>query len=411
LRVPFTAVLAAIVALSSTSARADSLPESENDVGPAQPATPEPPTTEPPPPETASPESAPAVAADEAVVVLGVEPHARLYIFEGETDADGMRWRKTATTETAWAYAHEDSFVVLRLKPRTGRQSYAVTKVFVEHVFGAAYEWQPSSSAWTFAAPAGEVTFVGGLRIVKIGPRRVLMDDPLVTRERAADFLAAKHPELAGRLGVAPLRLAESPSEASHTPRQGVLTSWSLGVAGGPMALKSAAGAFARSGSGVAIAFMLGVALWDHVPINVTIGGGNLGDHQPFTEFVVDCTSYGGTTLSCGGPHAEKSVVRTGELLGLETGYQHRFRPWPWWSLLPAVLVGHAWMLKEFSRGVECGGCVDVPITGVDTSGVYVAPAFKLTFVNIAAITARTEIFLTGDMAYRTLFGVEFGLP
>ncbi len=341
----------------------------------------------------------------DATVVMAVEPGCRLFVFEGESDLAG-KWRRTATKAAAWARS-EDGFIVIKLSPRTGRQSYGVTTIFPEGMPGI-YEASPGASVAVFNAPPGKVTLVGRLTVVAGQTGPIVAVDDAVTRQAAEAFLAKNHPEVPAAVEGGSLQMLTA--NESEAPR-GVLTGMTFGMAGGPAALKLGAEQRARAGAGGSVSLAVGVALWDHVPINFTLGRLFLDDREPFTEFVVDCTTHNGVTLGCSEPHAQESRVTSGIMLGLETGYQHRFRPASSTSLVPAVIVGHIWTPNGFSRGVACEGCTSIPLPGIDVGGTYVGPSFKVTFGAWLAVTARAEWFLDGDLSYRALFGGELGAP
>lgn len=342
----------------------------------------------------------------DVTVIIAVEPACRLFIFEGESDAAGV-WRRSATKAAAWARS-EDGFIVLRLNPRTGRQSYGVTTIFFDDGTPGIYEASSGGSVAVFNAPPGAATFVGRLMLGSGQTGLVVSVDNAVTRQAVAEFVAKKHPELPASLEVGSLQMLTTHEPAAPP---GVLTSYTFGMAGGPAALKLGAEQRARAGSGGSVSLTFGVALWDHVPINFSLGRLILEDREPFTEFVVDCTTQNGVSLGCSDPHAQESKVTSGLMLGLETGYQYRFRPASWTSLVPAVIVGHIWTASGFSRGVGCDGCKSIPLSGVDVEGSYVGPSLKMTFGASLAVTARAEWFLNGDLSYRALFGGELGAP
>jgi len=202
------------------------------------------------------------------------------------------------------------------------------------------------------------------------------------------------------------------PENPDGTPRHGVLSGYFIGIEGGVASLKSSANDRAAIGPGGAVALSLGMALWDQLPLGFSFGGVFMEDKTPFSEFVVDCTTVGGTPVGCGDPQSQKSTIN-GSFLSFETGYQRRFRPMPTVSLLPAALVGYLAAPGGLSRGVGCDGCKSIPVDGVSPGGVYLAPSFKITFgrTGFFAVALRSELFLTGDLLHRTLLGLEIGAP
>jgi hypothetical protein len=142
----------------------------------------------------------------------------------------------------------------------------------------------------------------------------------------------------------------------------------------------------------------------------LSIGALVFKDRKPISEVVVDCTTLHGSPINCGDPYTKESTVG-GALIALDTGYQHRFRPWHSASVLPTALMGYAWNLGGLSREIGCDGCKEVPVRGVDASGLYVGPALKITFGGFLALGLRSEVFLTGDLAHRTILDLEVGSP
>jgi hypothetical protein len=354
---------------------------------------------------------------EDAVVVFAVKAACRVLINEGEID--GSQWRTTAPMAVAWARSERD-FVVLTLKPRAGNKAYAVGTVFAEDASGKNYFSSGGGPMVVFHASPGQVTYAGTLHLVPQGNLAAIAVDEEVRREQLYAFLKSEHPELALPLRFEAMQTLDpstgggagaEPSAPAAFGR--VLTGMTFGVSGGFSALRAEAAQRVSAGSGFALVFALGVALWDHVPINFSVSRLILDDRQPITETVVECTMHYGAILGCDNPHQESSDVRSGVMLALETGYQHRFTfvrsaAWPV-SLVPALIVGHVWTPTGFTRGVACDGCASIPIEGADVAGYYLGPAVKLTFGKWLALTARVEHYLSGDMADRFLFGGELG--
>jgi len=201
--------------------------------------------------------------------------------------------------------------------------------------------------------------------------------------------------------------------EASGTPRPGTLSGGALALDVGLISLHSAAAQRGQIGSGGTVDIRLSFAFWDQWLLGIMGGGLLPSDHAPFEQRVVDCQTVNGTQVGCDDmARNQKSTVSNG-FLGLETGYQHRFRPWRTSSLLPKVIVGYAQRLSKLSRGVNCDGCKSIPIEDVNTSGVFLAPAFAVTFgaTGELAVGVRSEWYLIGDLAQRTMLDFELGLP
>jgi hypothetical protein len=347
-------------------------------------------------------------AGGDAVVVLAVEPRSQVLLYEGETD--GWTWRQTNTRAVANLWT-EDNFLVLRLPRRIGNQSYAIGLAMPYGFDGPKFTAYQGNGVPVFHAPAGQVTFVGGVSLRPRGEFLSAEIDETATIERAHRFMQQSYP----RLPVAAsetLELVPAHDRIEIDRSDRILSSFALGFYLGPSRLKGPAAQRAVAGPGEATLFTLALSLWDELALGLTAGRVVPRDRKPFSEVVVECTTYYGFTEGCGDPHsAESDIVAT--TLSVETGYQRRFRPWRPVALLPAVLVGYTWNPGGLSREiVACDDCKKVPIGGVSARGAYVAPTFKVTFLSgFLALGVRSEIFLTGDVAHRTMLGLELGAP
>jgi hypothetical protein len=97
-----------------------------------------------------------------AIIVLKVEPVARVSMVPGTVDRDGWRMAPGQSSYGAWA---EDGTIIIKVKPRTGRETYGVTVVTPDDGKYARYQARRGVSVPTFHATAGQVTFVGAIRI------------------------------------------------------------------------------------------------------------------------------------------------------------------------------------------------------------------------------------------------------
>lgn len=356
----------------------------------------------------------PAVSLDpmksEAIVVMAVQPDAALTFLPGQDD--GAIWRDDGDIGDVTADA-QDGFVVLEIAPTAQRQNYALGHA--KFGSGRAFVWKDGAHAPVFRAVPGQVTFVGGLAFTVEGSQISAVPDRSVTLEQVQIFMRRAFPNLPPPVEGEPLRFVMVGEPIAHRlpRREGFLSGGSLGVFGGPAALKPAAAERGGIGTGSSVAITVGTAWRDRVPLTLVWSLLNLSDRRPFSESVVDCTTLSGAVVSCGDPHAEDSTVASGSLLALETGYQHRFRPASWTSLLPAAVFGYLWSVGQFSRGVGCEGCSpSIPIQGVHVGGPYVGASFKMTSNEMPmALTARAEFFARGDLGHRFLLGIELGAP
>jgi hypothetical protein len=146
----------------------------------------------------------PAPGGDEAVVVLAVEPRARVSLFEGERR--GAEWTCTSAFNIA-SVAPEGGFIVLKLRPRMGSENYGIGQVLPDGVGGESFTVHRYSAVPAFHAPAGVVTFVGGVQLGGDDERLRMAPDASTTVEDAQRFLQASYPGLAGNVAYDPLVL------------------------------------------------------------------------------------------------------------------------------------------------------------------------------------------------------------
>lgn len=141
---------------------------------------------------------------DEAVVVLAVAPRARLSLFEGERR--GAEWSCKSAFNIANA-SPERGFIVVKLRPRTGSENYAIGQVVPDEVGAEPFVVHRYAAVPAFHAPAGVVTFVGGVQLGGKDERLRMAPDASTTVEDAQRFLQASYPELAGKVAYDPLIL------------------------------------------------------------------------------------------------------------------------------------------------------------------------------------------------------------
>lgn len=201
-------------------------------------------------------------------------------------------------------------------------------------------------------------------------------------------------------------------SEFTGTYRGGTLSGAYFGLDLGLLAVRQRARERVGIGPGPGFDFRAAIAFWDHLLIGTAFAIYSPADNDPTSELVITCTTVGGQSFGCSGPSSEQSGV-TGSFASFESGYQHRFRPWVNSSLSPGAVLGFSAEVQPPSRGVACEGCpasVELPVS---TSGLYVAPFFCITIGEIGnyAFVARSQIFVTSDLAHFTTLGAELGLP
>jgi len=98
----------------------------------------------------------------DAIIVLKVEPVARVSMVPGTIDRTGWEMSPGQSSYGAWA---EDGTIIIKVKPRTGKETYGVTVVTPDDGRYARYQAKRGDLVPTFHAIAGQVTFVGAIRI------------------------------------------------------------------------------------------------------------------------------------------------------------------------------------------------------------------------------------------------------
>ena len=102
----------------------------------------------------------------EAIVVLAVTPRSRVSLFEGESQ--GPEWTCKSLFNIANVFP-ESGFIVLKLKPRTGNKNYGIGQVLPDGIGGESFIVRRDVGVPVFHAPAGKVTFVGGIHLTRNG--------------------------------------------------------------------------------------------------------------------------------------------------------------------------------------------------------------------------------------------------
>ena len=150
----------------------------------------------------------------EAIVVLAVSPKARLTLASGITDRSG--WHESGafpTVKSAWS---EDGYVVVKVSPRTGQESYAVVRMTPEGFGGDTYAASQNADVAVFHAIPGQITYVGAIRL-EVHPQKNMSDHPgfLTVDEnsapddadRVARFMAKNYPKVHASVRTEALRL------------------------------------------------------------------------------------------------------------------------------------------------------------------------------------------------------------
>ena len=209
-----------------------------------------------------------------------------------------------------------------------------------------------------------------------------------------------------------PLLSAEMPANCP-TPRNGTLSGGYLGLDIGM--LKPARSTADRVGIslGPAEGVRFGLEFWDTLLIGIGVFATQPADDRRTSEAVVDCTTDVVGISTCDTePRRGESTILGGGGFTVETGVQHRFRPWLAASFSPGAVMGYVAELGTLKRGVECEGCKTVELDA-SLSGGYVAPFLRVTFTQLGmyAAVVRSAWFFSGDMQHMTTLGFEVFAP
>jgi hypothetical protein len=98
----------------------------------------------------------------DAIIVLKVDPPARVSMTPGTIDGRGWKMSPGQTAYGAWA---ENGTIIIKVNPRVGKETYGVTVVTPDDGRYGRYHATRGVSVPTFHAMAGQVTFVGAIRV------------------------------------------------------------------------------------------------------------------------------------------------------------------------------------------------------------------------------------------------------
>ena len=131
----------------------------------------------------------------ESIAVFGVSKIYAMVFLSGVDD--GVSWHRDRSGNSASVMA-SDGFVVAKLKPRPGNKRYAIARAALEPGATDCYSFPETSSLLVFDAPAGQVTYFGGLTVeykTEGGSNAaVLRDDPSIGKQQAIAFMARRYP-------------------------------------------------------------------------------------------------------------------------------------------------------------------------------------------------------------------------
>jgi hypothetical protein len=129
-------------------------------------------------------------ARPDAVVVFAAPARSTVWLYEGVDD--GVGWTCEGAAAQVVQVSSEAGFVMARLRPRTGREKYAIGEIAMADGTDRHLRSGANAKVPVFNAVAGKVTLVGGVKVLDVGEGLSLLPDPSATRARAARFLAHK---------------------------------------------------------------------------------------------------------------------------------------------------------------------------------------------------------------------------
>jgi len=148
----------------------------------------------------------------DAIIVLRVVPMAKISIEAGAADRQGWRSVGGYASYASWS---EEGFLVLKVKPRTGKQNYAIVEITPDSDLLNTYERRKEEPVLVFHAVAGQVTYVGALKFQVF--REVDGEDKLVLDQQSdpddfkivSEHMARTYPRIRNKIVSEPYRQAE----------------------------------------------------------------------------------------------------------------------------------------------------------------------------------------------------------
>ena len=132
---------------------------------------------------------------DDSIAVFGVSKIYAMVFLSGVDD--GVSWHRDRSVGAVSVMA-SDGFIVAKLKPRPGKKRYGIARAALEPGATDCYTFPETSSLLVFDAPAGQVTYFGGLTVeyrTEGGSNAaVLREDPSISKQQAIAFIARRHP-------------------------------------------------------------------------------------------------------------------------------------------------------------------------------------------------------------------------
>jgi hypothetical protein len=135
----------------------------------------------------------------DAIIVLKVDPAARVSMVPGTVDRSGWRMSVGVSSYGAWA---ENGTIVIKVRPRTGNETYGITIVTPDDGRYARYQARKGVPIPSFHAYPGQVTFVGTLRVEdsEYGGMNVFNNEAPDDRELVAQLMRRKYPRIRAKL-------------------------------------------------------------------------------------------------------------------------------------------------------------------------------------------------------------------
>jgi hypothetical protein len=157
---------------------------------------------------------------EDAIIVLKVEPVARVSMVPGTIDRTGWKMSPGQSSYGAWA---EDGAIIIKVKPRMGKETYGITVLTPDDGRYARYQATRGDSVPTFNAIAGQITFVGAIRIDSseaAGALTVAHNEAPDDAEMVRQFMRRRYPHIRAKMATEIFDMYPRKDEPT--------TSWSL---------------------------------------------------------------------------------------------------------------------------------------------------------------------------------------
>jgi len=133
-------------------------------------------------------------------------------VFKGRLEEDGT-WKCTGIFNTANVWS-DNGFIVLKLDPRVGSETYSIGQILPGGIGGRSYVVRRGTSVPVFHANPGAITFVGAIEVMSMQHGDAsgfgIRKDENTTKEDAQRFISHAYPNLHGALNVESLKMVHA---------------------------------------------------------------------------------------------------------------------------------------------------------------------------------------------------------